>query len=182
MTRIKETEIESLLIIEGLNFNDNRGSLIKPFSELFFNSQLALNLHFKEVWFTKSHKNVIRAMHLQMGPNACEKLVSVIQGAVIDVVLDIRETSKTFGKWFEIELKEEETKALYIPKGCAHGYKVIRENTVTMYMATDINVPKCDVGIRWDSFGYNWKTENPIISQRDMELPSLSDFRNLPVL
>ena len=120
-------------------------------------------------------------MHLQMGPNACEKLVSVIQGAVLDVVLDIRKTSKTYGQWFETELTEDESRALYIPRGCAHGYKVLRENTLTLYMATDVNVPQYDVGIRWDSFGYDWKTDKPVISQRDIELPSFGEFENNPL-
>lgn len=169
--KIQKTEIEGLFLIEGFSFNDNRGSLIKPFSLSFFNNEFKYNLYFKEVWFTKSNKNVIRAMHLQVGEFACEKLVSVINGAVIDVVLDIRKESLTYGKWFEIELNEKNNNALYIPKGCAHGYKVLLDNTITLYMGTEINVPKDDVGIRWNSFGYDWGIENPIISEKDANLP-----------
>ncbi len=172
--RIEQTKIEGLLLIKGGQFTDLRGQLIKPYSKSFFDETSDLNLDFKETWFTKSHKDVIRAMHLQVGEFACEKMVSVIQGAVLDVVLDIRKTSTTYGQYFEIELNEEEPNALYIPKGCAHGYKVLRENSLTMYMATEINMPKDDVGIRWNSFGYDWKIENPIISNKDLELPLFS--------
>jgi dTDP-4-dehydrorhamnose 3,5-epimerase len=168
---IEDAEIEGLYIVHGLNFPDLRGSLIKPFSKSFFEKKSSLNLNFKETWFTKSHTGVIRAMHLQVGEFSCEKLISVIQGAVLDVVLDIRKDSKTYGQWLDFELSEENPISLYIPKGCAHGYKVLKEKSITMYMATEVNIPKDEMGIRWDSFGYDWKIENPIISERDKNLP-----------
>lgn len=175
--RIGHTKIEGLFVIDGFRFNDLRGSLIKPYSKTFFeDSGLNINLDFKETWFTKSHKDVIRAMHLQVGQFACEKLVSVIQGSVLDVILDLRKESKTFSQTFELELNENNSKALYIPKGCAHGYKVLDDNTLTMYMATEVNVPKDDVGIRWDSFEYDWGLDNPIISVKDQELPIFSSL------
>ena len=174
--RIKSTPIKGLYLIEGLICPDQRGSLVKPFSKLFCDDIHDINLDFKETYFTKSHKNVIRAMHLQVGDYACEKLVSVIQGGILDVVLDIRNNSPTFGTYFEIELNENNPIGLYIPKGCAHGYKVLANNTITMYMATAVNSPKDDVGIRWDTFGYDWQIDNPILSERDKTLPSLNDI------
>jgi dTDP-4-dehydrorhamnose 3,5-epimerase len=170
--RIKETNLNGLYLIEGFSFHDDRGALIKPFSLSFFGENFKENLAFKEVWFTKSHKDVIRAMHLQVGEFACEKLVSVINGAVLDVVLDIRVKSPTYGKYYEIELNDINNYALYIPKGCAHGYKVLLDNSITLYMGTEINIPKDDIGIRWDSFGYDWKIENPILSDKDLNLPN----------
>ena len=170
--RIKKTEIDGLLIIEGLNFSDNRGELLKPFSESFsVESPYSINTNFKEVWFTKSHENVIRAMHLQTGEFACEKLVSVINGKVLDLILDVRKKSKTYGKYLSFELNDTSSKSIYIPKGCAHGYKVLKNNSITMYMATEIHDPKNDTGIRWDSFGFDWDIKNPIISERDYKLP-----------
>lgn len=169
---IEKTFIEGLYIVHGLNFPDERGALIKPFSKLFFGGISDINLDFKETWFTKSHQHVIRAMHLQVGDFACEKLVSVIQGSILDVVLDIRRNSPTYGNVFDIELNDNDPIGLYIPKGCAHGYKVLKDNSITMYMATAVNSPKDDVGIRWDSFGYNWNIEKPILSERDKNLPT----------
>lgn len=175
--KIQETFINGLYTINSLKFADNRGELIKPYSMAFFNNfEKNINLNFKETWFTKSHKGVIRAMHIQVGVSACQKLVSVIQGAVLDVVLDLRKDSSTFGEWFEFELNDTNNNALYIPKGCAHGYKVLEENSITMYMATELNVPKDDLGIRWNSFGYDWKIEAPILSIKDANLPL---FKNL---
>jgi len=105
---IQYTHIEGLLVFDGFNFTDLRGSLIKPYSKSFFKDfNNDINLDFKEVWFTKSKKNVIRGMHLQVGEYACEKIVSVIQGKVLDVILDIRKNSKTFGKVFDIELSDD---------------------------------------------------------------------------
>ncbi|MDR2651535.1 MAG: dTDP-4-dehydrorhamnose 3,5-epimerase family protein, partial [Prevotellaceae bacterium] len=115
--------------------------------------------------------NVIRAMHLQTGEFACEKIVSIISGKVHDVILDIRKESATYGKFFDIELSENSPKALYIPIGCAHGYKVLSDNAIVMYMATQEHSAKDDTGIRYDSFGFDWGIENPVISERDAKLP-----------
>jgi|LSQX01.2.fsa_nt_gb dTDP-4-dehydrorhamnose 3,5-epimerase/CDP-3, 6-dideoxy-D-glycero-D-glycero-4-hexulose-5-epimerase len=175
---IQYTLIDGLLVFEGFKFTDLRGSLIKPYSKLFFKDENEeKNLDFKEVWFTKSKKNVIRGMHLQVGEYACEKIVSVIQGKVLDVIIDIRKNSKTYGKVFEIELSDDNNKAVYIPTGCAHGYKVLEDNTIAMYMATEVNMPNYDVGIMWNSFSYNWKIENPIISDKDNNLPSFDSIK-----
>ena len=120
--KIESTEIEGLYMFNCLDFKDNRGSLLKPFSESFFNDiTQTIKLPFRETWFTKSHKDVIRAMHLQVGPKACAKLVSVIQGSVLDVVIDLRKESSTWKKIFSIELNSLEPRSLYIPVGCAHG-------------------------------------------------------------
>jgi dTDP-4-dehydrorhamnose 3,5-epimerase len=174
--KITETKIAGLYIIDALRFEDLRGELIKPFNFEHY-SKLGVNLDFKETWFTKSKKSVIRAMHLQIGEMACEKLVSVINGSVMDVILDLRQDSETFGQHFEIELNDKTPKALYIPVGCAHGYKVLEDNTITMYCATKVHSGPHDLGIKWDSFGYDWKIESPILSDRDLELIEFKDFK-----
>jgi dTDP-4-dehydrorhamnose 3,5-epimerase len=173
--KVINTKIEGLFLIDALKFEDLRGELIKPYNFDQY-SKLVINLDFKETWFTKSKKNVIRAMHLQINEMACEKLVSVINGSVIDVVLDLRTDSLTYGNYFEIELNDKEPKALYIPKGCAHGYKVLENNTITMYKATKVHSEKHDLGIKWDSFGYDWKIKNPILSDKDKNLIEFKDY------
>ncbi|NCB42997.1 MAG: dTDP-4-keto-6-deoxy-D-glucose epimerase [Clostridia bacterium] len=165
----KTTNINGLLVIEGLVFEDLRGYLAKPYSTDFLPEDV--NRNFKEVWFTKSKLNVIRGMHLQVEPFACEKLVSAIYGMVEDVILDLRRDSPTYGKHFSIILDGNRSTALYIPRGCAHGYKVLENNSIVMYMATEINNSSCDVGVLWNSFGYNWNLESPILSERDSKLP-----------
>lgn len=170
--KIEKTFIESLYVVELKNFEDLRGQLLKPFSQGVYAQAIPLNLNFKETWFTKSHKNVIRAMHLQIEPRACEKLVCVIQGKVKDVILDIRKESPTYGQYFEIELSGAIPKALYIPQGCAHGYRAMEDNTIVMYMATDLHSAEHDLGIRWNSFGYDWGITDPILSEKDKTLPA----------
>ncbi|WP_421945864.1 dTDP-4-dehydrorhamnose 3,5-epimerase family protein [Pedobacter sp.] len=174
--KITGTKIAGLYVIDALRFEDLRGELIKPFNFDKY-SELDVNLDFKETWFTKSKKNVIRAMHLQIKEMACEKLVSVINGSVMDIILDLRPESETFGQYFEMELNDKTPKALYIPKGCAHGYKVLEDNTITMYCATKVHSAEYDLGIKWDSFGYDWKIDNPILSDKDLNLIEFKDFQ-----
>jgi dTDP-4-dehydrorhamnose 3,5-epimerase len=163
-----ETLIEGLYLVEGKQFTDLRGELIKPYSSNFLKEDL--NQAFKEVWFTKSKQNVIRGMHLQVKPFACEKFVSVIDGLILDVIIDIRNGSKTYGQLFKTELSYANNQSLYIPQGCAHGYKVLSPSAIVMYMATEINYSNLDVGIRWDSIGFDWGISNPILSEKDMNL------------
>ena len=174
--KIEETNIAGLFLIEALRFEDLRGELIKPFNFDQY-SKIDVNLDFKETWFTKSKKDVIRAMHLQIEEMACEKLVSVINGSVVDVVLDLRPNSETYGNYFEIELNDKTPKALYIPQGCAHGYRVLENNTITMYKATKIHSAKHDLGIKWDSFGYDWNIKDPILSDKDLNLIEFKDYK-----
>lgn len=163
-----ETNIKGLYVVEGKKFEDLRGALIKPYSTDFMPENI--NLDFKEVWFTRSSLNVIRGMHLQVAPFACEKYVSAIEGKVMDVILDLRKDSPTYGQTFKTILSSDEIKGLYIPKGCAHGYKVLTDKSIVMYMATEVNVGKCDIGIKWDSFGFDWEISNPILSDKDLNL------------
>jgi len=178
--KIERTIIEGLFILKDLpSFKDLRGKLSKPYSYSFFAYEKNLNTEIKEVWFTFSKKDVIRGMHLQIGEFACEKIVSVIKGKLQDVIIDLRKGSKTFRQVFELVISEQDNKAIYIPKGCAHGYRVLEDDTITMYMASDIHSQKDDVGIRWNSFGYDWKIENPILSEKDSLLPTLEEFLNI---
>jgi dTDP-4-dehydrorhamnose 3,5-epimerase/CDP-3, 6-dideoxy-D-glycero-D-glycero-4-hexulose-5-epimerase len=173
-----KTNIEGVYTIKLEPFNDIRGTLLKPFNKETYQHNLPENVNFdiKETWFTKSKVNVIRAMHLQAGANACEKIVAIIQGKVRDVILDIRKQSPTYGKVYDIVLHEQEPMALYIPVGCAHGYKVLSDDSIVMYMATAVHSAIDDVGIRYDSFGFDWKIENPIISEKDKNLPLFGEY------
>ena len=174
-----KTNIEGLYTITLNPFHDLRGELLKPFHAEEYRQNLPenINLNIQEVWFTKSKKDVIRAMHLQVGEQACEKIVSIIQGKIDDVILDIREDSPTYGKYFNITLDEKTPQAIYIPVGCAHGYKVLKNNSIVMYMATQLHVAKDDVGIRYDSFGFDWKITNPILSEKDKNLPLFGAYK-----
>lgn len=176
MTIADSKIIEGVKIITLKQFNDNRGQLLKPYVKKFFHQKL--NFDTKEVWFTFSKKNVIRAMHMQVSPKPSNKIIGLIQGSITDVLLDTRKKSSTYGKFesFNFLHSKENLQFLYIPVGVCHGYRVNQENSVVMYFGDEYHDSNSDVGFRWDSFGFDWGIENPILSERDK---NLKEFSNL---
>lgn len=173
--KIIDTNIQGLKILEPKVFEDTRGKFIKTFTNDFFKT-LNLNINIKETYYSISHKDVIRGMHFQTPPDEHIKLVYVPYGEIIDVVLDIRKNSPTYGKFFEIKLSAENRKVLIIPEGLAHGFKSLKNNTNVTYMQTSCYSPNNDKGINYSSFGFDWKCSNPNLSDRDLSFPSLNDF------
>lgn len=173
--KIIDTPIQGLKILEPKVFEDIRGQFVKTFTDEFFKLQ-GLDINIKETYYSISHKNVIRGMHFQKPPDEHIKLVYVPQGEIIDVVLDIRKNSPSYGKFFEIKLSAENNKVLIIPKGLAHGFKSLKNNTNVTYMQTSCYSPNNDKGINYNSFGFDWKCSNPKLSDRDLSFPSLNDF------
>ena len=115
-------------------------------------------------------------MHFQTPPYDHIKLVYVPYGSITDVVLDIRKESITYGKYLSIELSANNGKILIIPKGLAHGFKSLEDNTNVTYMQTTSYAPSNDSGIRFDSFGFDWGLDNPLTSHRDLSFPTLKEF------
>jgi len=173
--KLIKTDIEGLLILEPKIFEDNRGSFIKTFNDDFFQKN-GLRINIKETYYSISNKNVIRGMHFQTPPFEHLKLVYVPFGKILDVVLDIRKNSITYGEYFQIELSDKNGKILIVPKGLAHGFKSLEENTNVTYMQTSIYAASNDGGVRFDSFGFDWKLDNPSISDRDRSFLKLKDF------
>lgn len=171
---IVETFIPGLKILNSKIFQDSRGEFIKVFNDVFFKEH-GMEIEIKESYYSISHKNVIRGMHFQKPPYDHVKLVFVTSGSILDVVLDMRKNSKTFGKYFSINLKANDGQILLIPKGLAHGFKSLEDNSIVHYMQTTCYAPDYDDGIRYDSFGFDWKCENPIVSKRDL---SFVNFNN----
>lgn len=176
--KIKETQIKGVYIIENFHVKDNRGSFTKTFHEEFFKKN-KLCSEFKESYYSVNNKDVIRGMHFQLPPHDHEKLVYVPKGKIIDIVLDLRKDSETYGKYISIEISEENRYSIYIPKGLAHGFKSLENNTITIYNVSTIYNPKIDFGIRYDSFGYDWGIKNPIISKRDNEFINFEEFKRI---
>jgi len=171
-----ETKLKGVYIVEQDIFNDNRGSFIKTFHKGQFES-LGLETNFRESYYTKSKKNVIRGMHFQVPPHDHAKLVTVISGSIIDVVLDLRKDSLTYKKYLSVELSRKNGKSIYIPKGCAHGFSAISNLAIAYYMVTTEYDYRCDQGIRYNSFGYDWTISNPIVSDRDNAHLVLNEFK-----
>jgi dTDP-4-dehydrorhamnose 3,5-epimerase/CDP-3, 6-dideoxy-D-glycero-D-glycero-4-hexulose-5-epimerase len=173
--KIENTNISGLKIIHLDKITDTRGFFLKTFNQDFFKEQ-GLDFILKESYFTISQKNVIRGMHFQIPPFDHIKLVYLTQGKIIDVVLDLRKNSSTFGQYLSFKLESENPKLIYIPKGCAHGFGSLCNNSIVTYLQSTVYQPQCDKGIRYNSFGFNWKIMNPIISERDLSFEKFNEI------
>jgi dTDP-4-dehydrorhamnose 3,5-epimerase len=165
---IVATPFNDLFVMEYLSFKDNRGEFVKTIHEETFN-KANLDYHFTESFYSVSNKNVIRGMHFQISPHDHNKLVYVVTGSIIDVVLDLRKSSETFGRFFHLELSDKNRKGIYIGKGFAHGFLSLQENTVVEYHTSTSQSRDHEKGIHYDSFGFNWNVESPILSTRDQQ-------------
>lgn len=170
-----KTALQGVFLIKNKLLTDIRGSFTKTINcDTFVQNGLATE--YKESYFSVSNKNVIRGMHFQIPPCDHEKLVYVTNGKIFDVVLDLRTKSESYGKYISIELSYENGFALYIPKGLAHGFKSLADNSVAVYNVTSVYNKDADCGIKWDSFGFDWNVTDPIISSRDQNFVSLKSF------
>jgi dTDP-4-dehydrorhamnose 3,5-epimerase/CDP-3, 6-dideoxy-D-glycero-D-glycero-4-hexulose-5-epimerase len=171
----EKTLFAGLYVLHNQIFSDIRGNFKKVFSKEMFES-LSLENNFEELYYSINKKDVIRGMHFQIPPADHVKMVYVISGKILDVCLDLRSRSETFGKYFSYTLSGIDSSYLYIPKGIAHGFASIEDNTIVHYAQTSCYSPSYDCGIRYDSFGFDWPAINPIISQRDSSLPGFLEF------
>lgn len=172
----EETSIPGVYTINADHFTDDRGSLTKTFTKSAFEEQ-RLPTEFLETFFSVSRKGVIRGMHFQTSPTVCGKVVYVTSGAVLDVVLDIRPESTTYGQYLKVELSRDNHTAIFIPEGCAHGFLALEDNSVTVYMQTKMRDADHEDGIHYDSFGMDWGIKKPIISERDKNMPTLVEYK-----
>lgn len=177
---IENTPIEGLKLIHLDKFVDERGTFFKVFNSDFLVNN-GLESYFLESYYSISRKNVIRGMHFQKPPFEHTKLVYLNQGKVLDVVLDIRKKSKTFGKCFSLTLNKHNQILIYIPKGIAHGFLSQEDNSMISYLQTSVYNKDSDSGILWNSIGVEWGVENPIISDRDNSF-SIFDTYETPFL
>lgn len=156
---------------------DNRGYFIKSFQKKDFNS-LGLKTNWKEIFYSHSKKNVLRGMHLQLPPNANERLVYCIKGQIKDVLLDLRIGSPSYGKNFSIKLSSKKGNMIYIPRGVAHGFRTFNEPAIVIYHSTELYKPNVDTGVKWDSANIKWGKGKLKCSIRDNELPNFREFKS----
>lgn len=172
---ISELDISGCFLIESKKFEDYRGSFLKIYHQDIY-KEIGINFEFAEEFYSVSHKDVIRGMHFQMPPVEHDKIVYCPIGAVSDIFLDIRKNSKTFGQFRKIELTADDGRILFIPKGIAHGFVSLANQSLMVYKTSTVHSASHDAGIKWDSFGFDWEVENPIISERDKSFISFSQF------
>ena len=167
---IIKTDIEGVVIIEPKVFGDSRGYFFESYSQRDFNS-LVGEVNFVQDNESKSCYGVIRGLHFQTPPFEQSKLVRVVKGKVLDVAVDIREGSPTFGKHVAVELSEENHRQLFIPKGFAHGFSVLSEEAVFQYKCDNFYAPEYEGAIAWDdpALGIDWRipVDKVIISEKD---------------
>jgi len=154
---------------------DERGTFVKTFNE---SALIVHDIYFtlRESYFSVSGKNVIRGMHFQLPPWQHSKIVFCPQGEILDVIVDLRKESATYGQHYATVLSADNHKAYYIPEGFAHGFKSLTEGAITYYLVSSEYNKDKDTGIRYDSFGFDWDVNDPVISKRDLSFIKLADF------
>lgn len=158
-------------------FQDDRGRFVKIFHENVFKAH-QLNTQFAEEYYSRSHKHVLRGLHFQTPPMDHVKMVYCVLGNVLDVVVDLRIGSPTYGKHEQFSLTSEKGNIVYIPAGLAHGFYVLSETAILIYKVSTVYNKELDSGIHWDSVGISWPDHNPIVSERDAGLQPFSDFES----
>ena len=175
--KINKTFIEDLLIIEPQLFKDERGF----FYESYNKNNLDIDIDFVQDNESKSYKGVIRGLHFQAPPFEQTKLVRCVSGNILDVAVDLRTNSKTYGKSFSVELSSENNKQLFVPKGFAHGFQVLSETAIVNYKVDNFYNPKSDSGIIWNDkdLSIDWNLDlKPILSNKDLKLISVKDLKS----
>jgi len=172
--KIHSELLPGVFVLEPRVVVDCRGNFVKTYHKPEFN-RLGIDYEVEEEFYSTSAKNVIRGMHFQTPPHDAVKLVYCINGSVLDVIVDLRKTSPTFGSSKSIKLSDANHLILMIPSGFAHGFLSLEDDTVMVYKASFVYAPDHDTGIRWDSFGFDWPVQNPITSERDAAFPGLAD-------
>lgn len=163
-----ETDIDGLIIIVPKVFYDPRGYFLESYNQQKY-YDAGLKIDFVQDNLSMSQKNVLRGLHFQAPPYAQGKLVQVIRGSVLDVAVDIRKNSPSYGKHHSILLSEENKKQFFIPAGFAHGFVTLEDNTLFSYKCTTPYNKESEGAIRWNDkkLGIDWQIENPIISAKD---------------
>ncbi len=184
--KITKTKIEGLLIIEPQVFGDERGFFVETYNKKKY-QEAGINPpaggEFVQDNLSKSSKGVLRGLHFQKPPFAQGKLAQVITGKVLDVAVDIRHGSPTFGEWVSVELSEENKKQFWLPAGFAHGFVSLEDNTIFNYKCTNFYALESEDAIAWDDKDLNvdWQLEKygivePIVSEKDQKNPAFKEI------
>lgn len=176
--QLTQTPIEGLLIITPKVFQDSRGYFFESFHRQKWED--VLQTHFVQDNESQSAKGVLRGLHFQKPPYAQAKLVRVIKGSVLDVAVDLRKKSPTFGQYFKIILSAENKLQFFIPEGFAHGFVALEDQTIFSYKCSNYYYPESEGAIIWNDkqLGIDWEITNPLISDKDNKALTLSEFDN----
>lgn len=182
--KFTKTVLEDVIVVEPTVYGDNRGFFVETYKKSAF-EQNGIKASFMQDNHSKSTKGVLRGLHYQLNPKAQSKLVRCTKGKVLDIAVDIRNGSKTFGKWVSVELSEENKKMLYIPEGFAHGFVVLSDEAELLYKTSNEYSQELDRGIRWNDPDINidWGIDyEPIISEKDKVQPFFKELTSEELL
>jgi dTDP-4-dehydrorhamnose 3,5-epimerase len=174
---IEEKEIKGLIEIFPKVFGDQRGFFLETYNASRYNDILK-NIQFVQDNFSSSNKGVLRGLHFQNPPYSQGKLVQVITGSALDVAVDLRKNSDTYGQHVKVILSAEKRNQFWIPEGVAHGFLALEDNTIFSYKCTNYYNPQSEVTILWNdrNLQIDWQIDNPIISPKDKEGVLFKDF------
>lgn len=177
--KVTKTAIEGVLILEPKVFGDERGFFMESFNQQAFNEAVGSEVTFVQDNHSRSAKAVLRGLHYQLPPHAQGKLVRVTQGHVLDVAVDMRASSSTFGQWIAVELSGRNHQQLWLPPGMAHGFLVLSESADFLYKTTNYYAPQAERAVRWDdaTLAIAWPslTEPYKLSAKDSAAPALAE-------
>jgi|TARA_B110000902_G_C13899076_1_gene433632 dTDP-4-dehydrorhamnose 3,5-epimerase len=176
--KINITNIQGVYLIKPKIFKDDRGVFFESFNKEIFDNKVDSKINFVQDNQSLSSKGVLRGLHFQNPPHAQAKLVSVVKGSVIDVVVDLRKESKTYGNYILEELSEYNNHQLFVPKGMAHGFLTLEDNTIFSYKCSDFYHKESEDSILWNDPALNikWTNSNPILSEKDENAKKFSSF------
>ena len=176
-----ETSLKEVLIIEPVKFGDDRGFFQEMFQKKKYEA-VGISREFVQDNLSRSERGVLRGLHLQ-NPSSQGKLVTVMRGHVLDVAVDVRRGSPTFGRYVLVELSDENRRQFWVPRGFAHGFVVLSETADFFYKCDALYSPSDEIVVRWNdpAIGIDWGVENPVLSPRDREAPLLADIERLPL-
>ena len=174
----KKTSIDGVYVIEPRIFTDARGYFFEAWKQAEFEEHIG-KVNFVQDNESKSSRGVLRGLHYQKGDYSQAKLVRVIKGCVLDVAVDIRKSSPTFGQHVMVELSGENKRQFFIPRGFAHGFLVLSDEAIFTYKVDNVDAPQADAGIRWNdpALGINWPIDpkEVLTSEKDLKQPLLKD-------
>ena len=178
--KVTETYLRGCFIVEPKVFTDGRGNFFESFNQKVFEEKIGLKVNFVQDNQSISQRGVLRGLHLQKGIHAQAKLVRVIKGKVLDVVVDLRKNSPTFGKHFSIELSGENNKQLFVPRGFLHGFITLEDHTIFSYKCDNYYKPEAEDGVIYNDKDLNidWmlKQEDIFLSKKDSELNTFKEY------
>lgn len=176
--QINKTEIAGLIVFKPKKFDDERGYFFESFNLKSYQEAIGENIQFVQDNESISKKGVLRGLHFQHPPMAQGKLVRVVSGAVLDIAVDLRKNSTTYGKWNSVILSEENGMQFWIPEGFAHGFVALEDNTKFLYKCTNYYSPENESTIKWDDpvLAIDWGNESFLVSSKDKEGQNFTSF------